>query len=247
MAFPRNREEFKEYCLRRLGKPVIQINVSDQQVEQIIDDALQYFQYNHFNGSITIYHPVEVSQEVLSKRYFVLHPSIIGVKRVLETSFLGSDEFSTYYFSMTFGNPFSLNGNGLLPYYLAQSFYETLNALVNTSTNRPLRYTKTMNKLFLDIDWKSVKKGQIFIVEVIRALDPKENPEIWNDYFMKEYTTALIQKQWGNNLRKLRNVQLVGGVTIDADGILQEAEQKIKELEDRLKIEFQEPVDFMVG
>lgn len=243
---PETRKEFKAYCLRRLGAPVIQINVDNQQVEDLVDAALEYFGRNHHDGSIQMYVPVEVTAEVLRDRYFPIDDSFVGVQRVLETSYQGSSQFSIEWQLMASTYPFALKGDGLLTYSMAMSYRETLKNVVSGKTKH-IRFNRHMDRLFIDIDWNTVREGQIFVVEATRVLDPDEFPQVWNDPFLKKYATALIKRQWGNNLRKLRNVQLVGGVTIDAEGILQEAEAEIKELEESMILEHQEPVDFIMG
>jgi len=243
---PESRKEFKAYCLRRLGAPVIQINVDDQQVEDLIDVALEYFGRNHYDGSIQMYVPVEATAQVLKNKYFPIDDSFIGVQRVLETSYQGSSQFSIEWQLMASTYPFALKGDGLLTYSMAMAYRETLKNVVSGKTKN-LRFNRHMGRLFIDIDWATVREGQIFVVEATRVLDPEEFPQVWNDPFLKKYATALIKRQWGNNLRKLRNVQLVGGVTIDAEGILQEAEQEIMTLEQSVTLEYQEPVDFIMG
>lgn len=243
---PETRKEFKAYCLRRLGAPVIQINVDNQQVEDLVDAALEYFGRNHYDGSIQMYVPVEATAEVLLNKYFPIDDSFIGVQRVLETSYQGSSQFSIEWQLMASTYPFALKGDGLLTYSMAMSYRETLKNVVSGKTKH-IRFNRHMDRLFIDIDWNTVREGQLFVVEATRVLDPDEFPQVWNDPFLKKYATALIKRQWGNNLRKLRNVQLVGGVTIDAEGILQEAEAEIKELEESMILEHQEPVDFTMG
>lgn len=243
---PETRKEFKAYCLRRLGAPVIKINVDNQQVEDLIDAALEYFGRNHYDGSIQMYVPVEATAEVLQNKYFPIDDSFVGVQRVLETSYQGSSQFSIEWQLMASTYPFALKGDGLLTYSMAMSYRETLKNVVSGKTKH-IRFNRHMDRLFIDIDWNTVREGQIFVVEATRVLDPDEFPQVWNDPFLKKYATALIKRQWGNNLRKLRNVQLVGGVTIDAEGILQEAEAEIKELEESMILEHQEPVDFAMG
>lgn len=243
---PETRKEFKAYCLRRLGAPVIQINVADQQIEDLIDTALELFGRSHYDGSIQIYQPVEVTAQVRTDKFFPIDETIIGVQRVLETSYQGSSQFSIEWQLMASTYPFALKGDGLLTYAMAMSYRETLKNVVSGKTKH-LRYNRHMDRLFIDMDWNTVRDGQIFVVEATRVLDPEEFPQVWNDPFLKKYATALIKRQWGNNLRKLKNVQLVGGVSIDADGILQEAEAEIAALEDAMINEYQEPVDFIVG
>lgn len=243
---PESRREFKEYCLRRLGAPVIQVNVDNLQVEDLIDQALEYFQRNHYDGSIQMYVPVEATAQVLADKFFPIDESFIGIQRVLETSYMGSGQFSIEWQMMAATYPFALRGDGLLTYSMAMSYRETLKNVVSGKT-KDMRYNRHMDRLFIDISWNVVREGQIFVVEATRALDPDDFPNVWNDPFLKKYATSLIKRQWGNNLRKLRNVQLVGGVTIDAEGILAEAEKEIEDLEANMILEHQEPVSFIMG
>ena len=64
MAVPASRDDFKEYCLRSLGKPVIEINVDDTQVEDRIDQALRFFWDYHFDGSAKLYYKIEVTEQI---------------------------------------------------------------------------------------------------------------------------------------------------------------------------------------
>lgn len=129
---------------------------------------------------------------------------------------------------------------------MAMSYRETLKMTL-TGKTKPFRFNRHMNRLFVDTNWANVKVGNTFVAEVFRTLDPEEFPTVWNDPFLKEYATNLIKRQWGNNLRKLRNVQLVGGVSIDGAEILQEAETRIKELKEECLLEHQEPIGFIMG
>lgn len=244
---PATREEFAEYCLRRLGHPVIQINVSKDQVEDCIDEALEYFWYNHHDGSIQLYIPVEVTDQVMEDRYFPIDDSFIGIQRVLETaSSGGSGVFSAEYQILSTVYPYALKGDGLLSYNMAMSYLETLKN-VATGKTKHLRFTRHMDRLFIDTSWGNVKSGQIFVVEATRRLEPDEFPQVWNDPFLKKYCTALIKRNWGSNLRKLQNVQLIGGVTIDGLQILQEATEELEKLHSVVTSEYQEPIDMIIG
>lgn len=244
---PQTREEFAHYCLRRLGAPVIQINVAREQVEDAIDEALEYFWYNHHDGSIQMYLPAEVTDEVMTQRYFPLDDSIIGVQRVLETSSVaGSGVFSAEYQILSTVYPYALKGDGLLSYSMAMSYLETLKNVASGKTKH-LRFNRHMDRLFIDTSWGVVSVGQMYVVEVTRRLDPEEFPQVWNDPFLKRYATALIKRYWGNALRKLQNVQLIGGVSIDGLQILTEANDELAALHQVVTSEYQEPVDFIVG
>ena len=68
MAIARSRAEFKEYCLRKLGKPVIEINVDDDQVEDRIDEALLYFADYHFDATEKVFYKYAIQENDLSYR-----------------------------------------------------------------------------------------------------------------------------------------------------------------------------------
>lgn len=243
---PATRSELKEYCLRRLGKPVIQINVADSQVEDLVDEALEFFHRNHYDGTELVYLPVTADATAKTNKYFPISDSIISVTEVLQSTVYGTSMFSIEWQMMASATQFALQGDGLLTYSMAMEYREMLKSVISGKTKH-LRFNRHTNKLYIDMDWSSVAEGQMFFVEGYMAVDPTTNTDVWNDPFLKEYLEALIKRQWGNNLRKLRNVQLVGGVTIDGDVILQEAEAQITSLKERMTLEFQEPVDFTMG
>lgn len=243
---PESRSEFKEYCLRQLGKPVIQINVAPSQIEDSIDEALEYFHRNHYDGVISHYLPVAITERIIRDKFFEVDPSIISVVGILESSLNSSNMFSVEWQMIAQAYPFSLQKGNLLTYDMAMTYRETLKMTL-TGKSKSFRFNRHMNRLYVDMSWANVKEGSILVAEVNRTLDPEEFPDVWNDPFLKEYATNLIKKQWGNNLRKLRNVQLVGGVSIDGAEILQEAENRIKEMREECLLGHQEPVGFLMG
>ena len=78
MATPTTKEEFKQYCLRKLGAPVIEINVDDDQVDDRIDEALRYYWDYHFDGSDKIYYKHQITQTDIANKYIILPENIIG-------------------------------------------------------------------------------------------------------------------------------------------------------------------------
>lgn len=239
---PANREEFIDYCLRRLGAPVIQINVARDQVEDCVDEALEFFWYNHHDGSVQVYLPVEATEQVLKDRSFPIDDKIIGVQRVLETASAGgSGVFSAEYQILSTVYPYALRGDGMLSYAMAMSYLETLKN-VATGKTKGLKFNRHMDRLYIETNFNQVQKGQMYVVEATLRLDPEEFPQVWNDPFLKRYATACIKRTWGNNLRKLQNVQLLGGVQIDGLQILQEANEEIQTLHQLMVTHYQEPV-----
>lgn len=244
---PSNKCEFKDYCLRRLGKPVIQINVSNSQIEDLIAEGVDYFQLYHYDGSETLYYPLTITKEIIQSQSIPIDSSkFIGVNRLLESSFYGQSQFSVEWQLMASTYPYALKGDGLLTYYQAMQYQSLLRLMVSGKT-KDIRFSRHTNRLHLNCDWSSLKEGQVFVAEVVQRIDPNDNPAMWNDPFLKEYVTSLIKLQWGNNLRKLKGVQMIGGVQIDADGILNEAIQELQNLKENMIWKHQEPLDFWMG
>lgn len=244
---PATRTEFKNYCLRRLGQPVIAVNVDPVQVDDCVDDAIRYFQLYHYNGSSQVFLPLTVTQDNINNKSFPVDDSIISITRLLESTYLGTNQFSAEWQLIANSYPYSLKGDGLLNYSMAMSYIDSVKSLISSKA-KPIQFNLSLGTLYLNINWDTVKVGTPFVVEATMALDPNDFPAMWNDQFLKKYATALIKKQWGENLRKLRNVQLIGGVTIDAEGILQEALEEIKELEESLRDgTYSDPIDFFMA
>lgn len=247
---PNTREELKEYCLRRLGQPVIQVNVAPEQVEDLISEGIDFFQLEHYNGSETLYYPVTVTEEIKNQGYLPIdEKQFIGCIRLLETSFYGNNDWATIGWQLgaaTFPSAFSLSGNGVLNYVQAMQYQSMLRLLVSGKT-KDIRYVRHTGKIYVDCNWNTVKVGDVFVAEVVRRVDPDENPEMYNDPWLKQYCTALIGEQWGLNLVKLNGVSLIGGVQINGEVILQNWKTELENLRQNVLLSSQEPLDFYMG
>lgn len=247
---PTTREELKEFCLRRLGKPVIQINVAPEQLEDCISEAIDYFQLEHYNGSETLYYPVTITQEMINAESIPIDPiQFIGVIRLLETTAYGSGDWATLGWQIgaaAYNGTFTLAGHGLLNYVQVMSYQNTLKLLVSGRT-KDIRFVRHTGQIKLDTNWANLKVGQFLVAEVVRRVDPDEHPEAYNDPWLKEYTTALIGEQWGTNLVKLNNVQMIGGVQINGEAILSQWQEVKNKLRDNMLLASQEPLDFYMG
>ncbi len=222
MAVVTSRTEFKSYCLRKLGSPVIQINVADEQVEDRIDDALEYYQDYHYDAVEDTYLAHQITQTDMDNKYIPINNNIIGIKQVIPL--FQSENSST-------------------------NMFDHLQMVNEIITGRvPIRYNRHVNKLYLDIDWTAaVSVGENIIIEATRVIDPDTYTDVWNDRWLKRYATALIKKQWGENLTKYEGVQLPGGITFNGSRILDEANQEIEKLEQEMSLSYELPVDIMVG
>lgn len=258
---PATREEFIEYGLRRLGHPVIQINVAREQVEDLVDQAITYFQEQHYNGSIQLLYPVAVNAQMLQDRSVAIDDSVIGVHRLIEVQGIGGStpapssgvnpfDPSLMMSQILFGSGRCSGGGfargGLLTYHLVMSMQSELKRVVSGRT-KTIRFNRHMDRVYIEMDWSKIKEGDYFVFEITKALDPEDWPQMWNDDWLKRYFTALVKRQWGNNLKKLNNVQLVGGIQIDGLAIYQEAVEEITALEAEMTLAHQEPPPMVMG
>jgi len=236
-----NRTNFKEYCLRRLGFPVIEINVDDDQVEDRIDDALQYWQDYHFDGLQKIYFIKQIDQTDINNKYLNLAEArdsannlseITGVTRIfpMYDSQASLNMFDLRY-QLRLNELYDFTSASYVNYTMTMQHLRMLEQLFVGEI--PVRYQRHMQKLFIDWAWGSsqVPVGQVVIVECYGVINPDAYGRVWNDRWLKEYATALIKRSWGNNLKKFAGVQLPGGVILNGDKIYNEAVDEIKLLE----------------
>lgn len=253
MAQPSSRQTLKDYCLRRLGHPVIKINVDDGQVEDRLDDALQFFSEYHFDGVERMYFPYQITSQDITNKYIntdSISSSIITVTRVFpfsETGMSATNFFSARY-QMHLQDYFGLrNGSFNLSYYtIAQEYISLVQQYLEPE--KAFTFSRVTNKLRLDTNWsETMTAGNYLMVEAYVILNPNLYPEIYNDRLLKEYLTNLIKRQWGQNLIKFANVDLPGGIHFDAQKIHDDAQIQIDKIEEQVQQKYELPPDFMVG
>jgi hypothetical protein len=247
MATVTTRQQLKDYALRRLGAPVIEINVDDDQVEDRIDDAFQFYREYHYDAVELVYLKHQFTTDDITNQYISVPDTVVGVSRILPFSNKsdGTNIFSVRY-QILLNDLYSLMSTNIIYYYQVKQELELINqVLVGT---KPIRFNRHMNRLYMDMDWTAdAVAGDFIIVECYRILDPETYRDVYNDMFLKRYCTALIKRQWGENLKKFNGVQLPGGVTINADQIYQDALTDITQIESEMQSRFELPVDFMTG
>jgi hypothetical protein len=272
MAKPQTREELKQYCLRRLGFPVIEINIDDAQIEDRIDDALQFFAEYHFDGVERCYLSKQVTQTDIDNKYIdltqptpadatynivaapALDPegkNIISVIRCFQLfDTLGGTGMFDARYQIALNDLYGLRTNtysdSLITYNYTRSHMQLLQDML--TPEKAVNFSRVTNRIYLDMDWKThAVVGNYLVFEAYRILDPNLYGEIFNDRLLKEYCTARIQEQWGMNLSKFNNVSLPGGVTLNGGEILQSARQQIETLEQQVQNKYELPPNFFVG
>jgi hypothetical protein len=247
MALPASRDQMKDWCLRQLGFPVIEINVDDDQVEDRIDEAFSYFQQFHFDAGERWYLKHQITSTDIANEYIPIPDSIIGVNRIFP---IGSTNASVNMFDLRYQlrlhELYDFTSTSYVNYVLTQQHIRTLDMLFSGET--PIRFNRHTNKLYIDQNWISgVQAGEWIIIEGFIVLDPETYTKVYGDRMLLKYATALIKRQWGNNMKKFAGMQLPGGITMNGQAIYEEATQEIKDLEDLIRDTYEEPPLFLVG
>lgn len=271
---PQNREEFKKHILTKLGAPVLEINVADEQLDICIDDSFQFFnERNHFNGVERVYLTTEINQEferqfnsfksqnvyqhytgpdadpikpIRQQNNFIILPcDVVGVTRILRSkSSMGMGGgvippgmiYPIMFGSMS-GNGCDNTGFGLGMYWVAMSYL----ALMDFIFYPPKMYNFNQRTHRLHIDGDLRDLGRTLCLECMVKPNPDMFPDLWNDMWLKEMATAMVKAQWGRNLTKYNQVQLPGGIVINGDRILADAQKELETLRTRFAMDFADP------
>ena len=276
MAEPSSRQELKDYCLRRLGHPVLEINVDDDQLDDLIDDAFQYYRERHFDGVEQMYLKHEITAEDvtrfdsadetsstpapdastwLTRKNFIEIPEhIVGISKVMgiSSNFARNNLFgmNNQYFLMdifSFSSGFAFGNFDMSNYYMLKQYFETLDMIVQTGSLVQYRFNQRSDRLYLDIDKARMIEGNFLLIECYRFLNPDEFTQVYNDSFVKQYLTALIKRQWGQNLIKFNNVQLPGGVSLNGRQLFEDAQKEIDALMEKSSSYYELPPMDMIG
>ena len=319
-----SRQDLQDYSLRRLGHPVIEINVEDGQVSDRIDDALQFFQEYHFDGveRVFVSHQIVgsklklttniastftkgeivtggtsgatakvdstdgqyiiveeiksgtfVASETLTggtsgsiatlsptdfytkgdieNGYVPIGSGILGVTRMFNfggaaTNNTRDGQLFDLMYQFRMNDLYNLMGADMVYYTIVQSHLTTLEKLL--TSERQIRFNRKTDRLYVDTDWdKTFNVGDYIVAEAYAIIDPATYTEVYDDMFLKKYTTALIKRQWGENLKKFAGIQMPGGVTLNGDQIYQEAVQEIQAIEQEMSLKYELPPSFMIG
>jgi hypothetical protein len=274
MAKPSTRQELIDYCLRRLGAPVLEINVDDDQIDDLVDDALQYFNERHFDGVERMYLKYQITQDDIDRgrakstngvgivtttgtsgigtfnfyetsNYIQVPDSVIGIEKVFK---FDTSSISGGMFSIKYqlflNDLYYFNSVELLQYAMVKSYLEDIDFLL--TTDKQIRFNKRQNRMYLDIDWGSQSVGNFLVIDCYRILDPNSFTKVYNDSFLKQYLTSLIKKQWGQNLIKFRGVKLPGGIELNGREFYDDAQRELDDLKQRMASEYElPPYDFI--
>jgi len=271
MAIPNTRNTFKEHCLMRLGKPVIDINVDPDQVEDRIDEALQFFNQYHYDGTERVYlkHLITAADVtrgkandtavtatdidgsttadwVEQKNWIPVPQNISAVVKVFPiTDSNFSNIFDTKY-QLRLNDLYNFTNTSIVHYQMTMMHLDFLDDILVGET--PIRFNQHQNRLYLDADWGShFTEGEYIIIEAFRNLDESTYVDVWNDIHLKKYCTALIKKQWGANLIKFNGITMLGGVTLNGEQLFNDATDELNKLEEEIQLAYELPPMFALG
>jgi len=250
MAQPATRQQLKDYALRRLGDPVIEINVDDSQVEDRVDDALQFFAEYHFDGVEKRYFSHQLTQTDIDNQYIDMDQvdsSVISVTKVYNESENTVNLFDVRY-QIALNDFYGIRtGMGNISHYdITKRHLNLIQQMLDPE--KAVRFSRVTNKLRIDTDWsEQFTVGNFLVIEAYTILDPNTYTEIYNDRLLKEYVTSLIKRQWGMNLSKFQNITLPGGLSYNGAELFSQGQEEITKIEEEVQLKYELPPDFMVG
>lgn len=243
----RNRFDLVQYCLRKLGAPVIRINVTEQQIDDRINDAIDMFLNFHMDGSYRQVYVHPITDEDKQRGKVILPDTIMSVVNVYmlkDTSATGISSSANIQMQSYFSDLISKTyiANDISSYAISQSYLGTLTE--NTGTVRVTTYKIYENELTIpDVNFSKVAVGTLVGLDCFQYKDPDDVGKMYNDYWLKQYSTALIKLQWANNINKFATINLPGGGVLNVESLLQEAKLEISELELKLQNEYSYPIE----
>jgi len=248
MAVPATRVAFKEYCLRRLGKPVIEINIDDDQAEDRIDEALKFYTDYHFDGLERDFFKHIVTADDKTNKYITIGSGelIEGVINLFDLGdALSTNNLFNIRYQIALNDLYDLSRYDLVPFYMNFMNIRFIEEIL--VGKQPLRFNRHKNRLHVDMDWGNIEAGNYMIAEVYRRLDPDTYTDMWSERWLQNYATALMKVQWGQNLSKFTGMQLPGGVQFDGATILQQGLDEKNKIEDEVIVGHSLPVMDMIG
>jgi len=284
MAQPSSRQGIIDYGLRQLGAPVLEINIDDDQIDDLLDDAIQVFNERHFDGVEEMFLKHEFTQDELDRgkatsqtdsdntagivtttgtsttisgygtttssfvensNFIQIPDSVIGIEKIFkfDSSSISGGMFSIKY-QLFLNDLYYFNSVELLQYSMTKQYLESIDFLL--TPEKQIRFNKKQNRLYLDMDYNSINEGDFIVIDCQRILDPNDFTKVYNDPFLKMYFTALLKRQWGQNLIKFRGVKLPGGLELNGREIYDDGQRELDAVKQKMQLEYElPPLDFI--
>lgn len=240
-----SREQLKQYALRALGAPVVQINISEEQLEDRLDEAIGYFQMYHYDGIERMYLKHQITQQDIDNQYITVPDYVYGIKRVIPFR-LGSSSQNLFdvQYQLRLNDLYEITNTSMVYYSMVMQHMSLLDQMLNGYPQ--FEFNRLGGKLYLEVNKTKLVLNEYMLVECYRALNPETNVKMYGEGWLKQYVEALFKKQWATNIKKFQGLQLPGGVTIDGASLYLEATQEIKDLEEELQTK-SAPLGFIMG
>lgn len=248
MSIPKNKQELIEWCYRTLGAPILKINISPEQADDRVEEALQKYYQHHYDATETVYYVHTVTQDDIDNKYITLPEDVMVVKGMLNNYENTGTNFMSYEYQLYMSDLVNNIQTGIISYYMRKDYLALLSSMFNDKVTP--RYKRHKNTVELPKNWvdEFTADESVVILELSMKIDGGTYTDIWNDDWLKRYTTALLKYQWGRNLSKFENVELLGGVTVSGSDLRQEAKEEIDALKLELREVYEEPPDaFWMG
>ena len=276
MAVPTSRGQLINFGLRKLGYPVLEINLDTDQIHDALDDTLQLYQERHYNGIERMFLKYKITQEDIDRgsakgtdgvgivtttgiqtsnvtvqsnfyetsNFLSVPDHVLGVHRIFkfDSSSISGGMFSIKY-QLFLNDLYYFNSVNLLQYAMTKTYLEDIDHLL--TTEKQIRFNQRQDRLYLDIDWGAQQVEDFIVIDCFRALDPDNFTQVYNDPFVKLYLTALIKRQWGQNLIKFRGTKLPGGIELNGREIYDDAIRDLDSIKQRMQEYETPPLDFI--
>ena len=270
MAIPATKTEFGDWCKRKLGYPVIDINVDADQVDDRIDESVQYYQMFMDGGNRRMYLKHKITQDTIDrcrtnattsatdivdssvsarfeegKNFIPVPDSIVSITQIFTFSNAQTNSMFDIRYQLRLNDLYDFSSTSIIHYQMTMQQLDLLEHVLVGEV--PIRFNQHQNRLYLDMDWEQMEADEFIIIECYRKIDPATYTDILDDIYLKRYATALIKKQWGANLSKFNGVATLGGVTMNGEQIYSQAIEEIQRLEEQIQLSFETPIDYMIG
>jgi hypothetical protein len=270
MAIPATRETLKQYALRTLGKPVIEINVDNDQLEDRLDEALQFYAQYHYDGIRRTYLKYKVtaqdkirlsaptpSTETATKNsvsttwyeannFLVVPETVIAVTNIFPFTDKASMNMFDVRYQLRLNDLYDFSSTSIINYDMVMRHLDFLDQILVGM--KPIRFQQNDNRLYIDMDWvNDIETDEYIIIDCYRKLDPSTYTDVFNDIWLKRYVTALFKKQWGANLSKFDGVTMIGNVTLNGTKIFNEAQEDVQKLEKEIRDNYEIMPNFLMG
>ena len=181
-----------------------------------------------------------------TQNFIQIPDAVIGIEKVwkVDSRAIASNMFNITY-QLFLNEIYYFSSMELLSYTQTKRYLEDIDFILHP--DKQIRFNRRQNRLYIDTDYSSMKTDDYLIIECYRTLDPNEYTKVYNDPFLKKYFTALLKKQWGQNLIKFQGVKLPGGTELNGRQIYDDGVAELERLEEAMLTTYELPVMDMIG